>query len=239
MVAFDVNLSTGRWPFRPHLHQTMDLLVPHLARFGITGGLVRSSQAPFSSDLLHENHELAKACQPYDSFRALPVINPGYGFWRDIQTQAVLLLPSFQNYSLLDGRTLDMARAMAKNGHVFVISLREEDERSQHPLCQIKPPTADIQAFAEAVPETPVIVLNALAGECGRWSAANVYFDIAFYEPFRITESLQAAPKGRVLFGSHAPFFVASAALSKLQAGLPAVDAQAIARDNALAILHP
>ncbi|MGI5923776.1 MAG: hypothetical protein ACOX9E_07505 [Lentisphaeria bacterium] len=238
MVAFDVNLSTGRWPFRPYRLQTLDLLVPHLAQYGITGGLVRSSQAAFSSDLLYENRELAEACRPYDGFRALPVVHPGYGFWRDIQTQAVLLLPSFQNYSLLDGRTLDMARAMAKNGHLFVIALREEDERSQHPRCQVKAPTADIQAFAEAVPQTPVIVLNALAKECGSWSAANVYFDIAFYEPFTITESLLAAPKGRVLFGSHAPFFVAGAALSKLQAGLPKANAQAIARDNALAILH-
>ena len=238
MVVFDVNLSTGRWPFRPHRQQTMDLLVPHLAQYGITGGLIRSSQAAFSSDLLHENQELVQACRPYDSFRALPVVHPGYGFWRDIQAQAVLLLPSFQNYSLLDGRTLDVARAMAKNGHLFVISLREEDERSQHPLCQVKAPTADIQGFAEAVPQTPVIVLNAYFGECGSWSAANVYFDIAFYEPFNITESLLAAPKGRVLFGSHAPFLVASAALSKLQDGLPEADAQAIARDNAQAILR-
>jgi predicted TIM-barrel fold metal-dependent hydrolase len=238
MVAFDVNLSTGRWPFRPYRLQTMGLLVPHLAQYGIIGGLVRSSQAAFSSDLLHENYELAEACQPYDGFRALPVVHPDYGFWRDIQAQAVLLLPFFQNYSLLDGKTLDMARAMAKKGHVFVISLREEDERAQHPLCQVKAPTADIQAFAEAVPETPVIVLNAYFGECCNWSAGNVYFDIAFYEPFNITESLLAAPKGRVLFGSHAPFFVASAALSKLQDGMPEADAQAIARDNALAILR-
>jgi len=217
----------------------MDLLVPHLAQYGITGGLVRSSQAAFSSDLLHENQELAQACRPHDGFRALPVVHPGYGFWRDIQTQAVLLLPSFQNYSLLDGRTLDMARTMAKNGHVFVISLREEDERALHPLCQVKPPsTADIQAFAEAIPQTPVIVLNAYFGECGRWSAGNIYFDIAFYEPFNITEALLAAPKGHVLFGSHAPFFVASAAFSKLQDGMPEEDAQAIARDNALAILR-
>ncbi|HPY90971.1 MAG TPA: hypothetical protein PLE92_10445 [Lentisphaeria bacterium] len=57
-------------------------------------------------------------------------------------------------------------------------------------------------------------------------------------EPINITEALLAAPKGHVLFGSHAPFFVASAALSKLQDGMPEEDAQAIARDNALAILR-
>ncbi|MBR4673276.1 MAG: hypothetical protein IKP00_02330 [Victivallales bacterium] len=236
VAAFDVNLSTGRWPFRPYRYQTMERMVPHLALYGIKGGLVRSCQAAFSSDLLAENEELEQACKSFAGFAPLPVVNPAYGFWRDMQSHALLLLPSFQNYSLLDGRTVDMARALAAKGHCFVISLREEDERAQHPLCQVKAPTADIQGFAEAVPNTPVVVLNCYAGENKRWSAPNVYFDIAFFEPFDITAALRDAPKGRVLFGSHAPFFTVSAALSKLEDGLTQEEAQAIASDNAKAL---
>jgi len=108
VAAFDVNLSTGRWPFRSYRYQTMERMVPHLALYGIKGGLVRSCQAAFSSDLLAENEELEQACKSFAGFAPLPVVNPAYGFWRDMQSHALLLLPSFQNYSLLDGRTVDM-----------------------------------------------------------------------------------------------------------------------------------
>lgn len=234
--VFDVNLSIGRWPFRPYKYDTMAKLVPYLASFGITGGLVRSNETVFTTDIYTDNETLKRACAEYARFQALPVVNPVYPAWRDEEASAVLLLPSYQNYSLLDGRTIDMARALASKGKRFVISMREMDERAQHPLCQVKAPTAEILGFAEALSGTPVILLNCYMGEIPKLSAPNLYYDLAFYEPFNVTDALRALPKGRMLFGSHAPFFTVSAELSKLEDGLSQEEIQAIVMDNAKAI---
>ena len=234
--VFDVNLSIGRWPFRPYKYDTMDKLVPYLAQFGITGGLVRSNETAFSTDIYTDNEALKAACAAYARFKALPVVNPAYPLWRDEESSAVLLMPSYQNYSLLDGATIDMARALAAKGKRLVVSLREMDERAQHPLCQVKAPTAEIPGFAEALPGTPIILLNGYMGEIPKFTATNLYYDLAFYEPFDLTAAFRALPKGRMLFGSHAPFFTASAELSKLEDGLTPEEVQEIALGNATAI---
>ena len=48
MKIFDVNLSTGKWPFRRLPLEKLADLDAALADAGITGGLVRSLDAPFS-----------------------------------------------------------------------------------------------------------------------------------------------------------------------------------------------
>ena len=64
MVIYDVNLSVGRWPFTPLPQEGMADLVRHLAKYGITGGLVRSNEAAFSANPYYENEMLFRSVQP-------------------------------------------------------------------------------------------------------------------------------------------------------------------------------
>ena len=219
MVIFDVNLSLGRWPFRPSDKENREPLAAYLARQGISGGLVRSAEAALSRVPDLENERLLQRCQGWDGFLPLPVVNPAWRFWQNLaDLPAAALYPGFQHYSLADEASIKMGRGLAEKGIVPVIVMREEDERAQHPLCKIPPvPVAELDAFAQALGDAPVLVLNAYSGEILRATAANLYFDFAFAEScFSLVPLARKHGAARLLYGSHSPFFCASAATSKL-----------------------
>ena len=222
MVKFDVNLSTGRWPFRPLPGETMPELAAHLRRYGIAGGLLRAAEGAFSSDPESENGLLLKRCGSYPGFIPLLIAHPFYKYWRKWeQVPAAVLYPGFHRYSPESSEALDMAHFLAEKGtHTAVIAVREEDERAQNPLCRIPPvPVDSLNAFASAVPEMTVIALNCYHSEAKALTASNLYCDTAFIEGFPALAPVEEmVQKGKVLFGSHAPFFCVSAALSKITA---------------------
>ena len=240
MVIFDVNLSLGRWPFRPSDKENRAPLAAYLAKHGISGGLVRSAEAALSRVPDLENERLRQRCQGWNGFFPLPIVNPAWKFWQDLDDlPAAALYPGFQNYGLADTATIEMGRSLAKKGIVPVIVMREEDERAQHPLCRIPPvPTAELDAFAQALGGAPVLVLNAYSGEILRATAANLYFDFAFAEScFSLVPLARKHGAARLLYGSHSPFFCASAATSKL-ADLDDEGKTAVASQNAHRILR-
>lgn len=222
MVKFDVNLSVGRWPFRPLPNETIAQLVPYLKSFGITGGLVRSAEGAFSSDPEAENQQLVERCRNLKGFIPLPVANPFYGYWKTWRNvPAAVLYPKFHNFSLLAQETLTMARRLATQGtRILAVVVREEDERAHHPLCQIPAVSAkELETFAWSLSEMMVIALNTYIWEPLPWNAPNLYNDTAFVEACPALGPLEERIQtGRVLFGSHAPFFCTSAGISKVAA---------------------
>ena len=222
MVKFDVNLSTGRWPFRPLPGETMPELAAHLRKYGIEGGLLRAAEGAFSSDPESENGLLLKRCGSYPGFIPLLIAHPFYKYWRNwSHVPAAVLYPGFHRFSLEQPETLDMAHTLAAQGtKTLAIVVREEDERAQNPLCRIPAVSTDsLNAFASALPEITVIALNCYLSEAKTLTASNLYCDTAFIEGFPALAPVEEmVQKGKVLFGSHAPFFCVSAALSKITA---------------------
>ena len=239
MVIFDVNLSLGRWPFRPSRLETRDLLAPHLARRGVTGGLVRSAEAPLSRVPDLENERLLQRCQGWTGFLPLPIVHPAWKFWRDLDAPAAALYPGYQNYRLTDTDAIDMGRALVKRGILPVVVMREEDERVQHPFFPIPPvPLEDLDAFADAMQGAPVLALNAYSAEVLRATATNLHFDAAFAEScYPLVPLVQKHGASRILFGSHSPYFYTEAALSKL-ADLDEEAAALVASRNARRLLR-
>ena len=222
MVKFDVNLSVGRWPFRPLLHSEMGELVPYLARYGIEGGLLRSAEGAFSSDPEAENETLLNRCDGYKNFIPLLIANPFYKSFRQWKNvSAAVLYPGFQRFSLTDPETFEMGKTLAAQGtKIIAVVMREEDERAQHPLCKIPAVTVDsLELFARGLPEVSVIALNAYVSEALKFTAPNLYCDTACIEGFPALGPLEAKEKcGKLLFGTHAPFLCASAGISKVAA---------------------
>ncbi|MBO5822186.1 MAG: hypothetical protein J6R86_04155 [Lentisphaeria bacterium] len=219
MKIFDVNLSTGNWPFRVLPLEKLEDLQVKLEVSGISGGIVRSLEAPFSLNICEANEKLASACKDFPQFFIAPAVRPDFGLYREIDTKFAVLYPNYHQYSLLDEMCLEMVEFLLGKNIVPVIAVREEDERGQHPLCKVPPvPVAEVNELASKFPGKPFIVLNCYTGELAKLTAENIYADIAFADGFpalaRATEFF--APE-RMLFGTHAPFFCVNAAVSKLQ----------------------
>jgi len=227
-MIFDINLGVGVWPFRKlRFTGDPDALYAHLAKNGITGGVVRHYGAEFCADLDFVNEELAEAVRP--GFLPAFAVRPDYKQWKTLPAKVVALYPSFHSYSLTDPETLEMAHALAARGVALHIILREEDERSHHLRCRIPPvPAADIEAFADAVPEAKIVLVNSIAKH------ANLYGDMASFEPFDVRKALAGLPGDRLLFGSHTPIYTTLSAVRKLdRAELPAELLAAIHTGNA------
>ncbi|MBQ6473720.1 MAG: hypothetical protein IJJ33_17170 [Victivallales bacterium] len=239
MVSVDVNLSLGRWPFRPSPLEGREALAEYLRRHGVIGGLVRSSEAPFSRVPDLENERLLARCRGWKGFLPLPVVHPDWAYWKALQgVSAAALYPSFQGYGLAEGGAVDMGRGLVRHGILPVVVMREEDERAQHPLCRVpRIPLDALETFAEALAPSPVLVLNAYLGEILACHAGNLHFDLGFAEGFPTLPLLrEKVAAERLLLGSHAPHFCVSSAIAKLEKASSA-EIAAISFGNAARLL--
>ena len=108
-------------------------------------------------------------------------------------------------------------------------------------MCKVPPvDLGEINELAGTFPEKPFIVLNAYSGELQKLTAENIYADIAFADGFpALRKAVEFFPACRMLFGSHAPFFCAGSAVSKLSYGkLSANDVENISYKNMERILY-
>ena len=217
MKIFDVNLSTGRWPFRRLPQENLADLDAAVAKAGISGGLVRSLDAPFSLNINEENERLLEVCRPFTHLISVPAVRPDFGLWRQITGDFAVLHPNYHSYSLLADETLEMVETLLNRKIIPLIVIREEDERGQHPLCKVPPVPADeINQLAAKFSDKPFIVLNAIF-EYMNLTEPNIYLDFSFFESFpALKNPVEKLGCKRILFGSHAPFFCISAAKSKL-----------------------
>lgn len=237
----DVNLSVGRWPFRRLPLEEASALDPALGKAGISGGLVRSLEAPFALNVYEANEALQEACRPFPKLTPLPAVRPDFGLWREVSGPAAVLHPNYHQFSLLSPEALEMVAMLIARKIVPVIVIREEDERGQHPLCKVPPvPAAEINALAGKFPDSPFIALNAYAGEFKVFTAPNLYADIAFAETFpALAFVVDVFGTERLLFGSHAPFFCIHSEISKLEYGkLTEAQVSAVAFKNYERIFH-
>ena len=217
-MIFDINTAVDVWPFRKlRFANDPDALYAHLAKNGITGGVTRHYGAPFCADLDFINDELARSVRP--GFLPSFAVRPDYRHqWKTIEAKVAALYPSFHSYRLTDPEAIEMAHALASRGTVLHIIMREEDERSHHLRCRIPPvPAADIEAFADAVPEAKIVLVNAISELPVIAKHANLYGDMASYEPFDLRKAVSDLPIDRLLFGSHTPLYVTLAALRQLE----------------------
>ncbi|MBE6364783.1 MAG: hypothetical protein E7053_03400 [Lentisphaerae bacterium] len=215
---FDVNISCGRWPFRRLPDSELPELVKVLKKFGITGGIVRSLEAPFSMNINEENDILLERCAGMENFIPALAVRPEFGLWRKFSGKVAALYPSYHQYKLTSPEALEMISGLLDKNVVPLIVLREEDERGQHPLCKVAAvPAKEINELAEMFPDKPFIAVNLYAYEYAQLTAKNIYADIAFAETFpAIAEPVALLGSQNLVFGSHSPFFCTGAAVSKL-----------------------
>lgn len=246
----DCNISIGQWPFRFHQGQETSSIPAQCSRLrdkGLTRGWAGSFEGIFYRDVAMANDILHDRCVEYASRLLLPVytINPTLPSWeRDLSRCTIIddfrvirLHPNYHGYTLDDARFLRLLEAATTAKFLIQIVAQMEDERTQHPLMQVKPVNLKpLPAVLKKVPDARVMVLNAnRAMSMTALQGCPVWLDIAMLEGVGGVENLlRDWPLDRLVFGSHAPLFYWEAAKLKLQeSDLSEKQLAAITHENA------
>lgn len=250
----DVNVHLSRWPFRRLPDDETAALVRRLREAGITQAWAGCFDALLHRNLSAVNRRTAEDCRQHGDGLLVPIgsLNPQLPDWRedlrrcaeDHQMPGVRLYPNYHGYALDAPEFAEVLDLAAARGLFVQVALKMEDERTHHPL--IKLPAVDPQPLEQLVaarPQLRLVVLNGLSVLRGEAltrlaQAGNVWFDLAMLEGVGGVEKLLAAlPYERLLFGSHAPFFVLQSAVLKLrESELAEPIRRAVTRANAEAI---
>jgi predicted TIM-barrel fold metal-dependent hydrolase len=251
----DVNVSLFRYPTRRVPHDDTGELVRFLKKKGVTQAWAGSFEGVLHRDLGGVNQRLAVECREHGDGLLLPfgTVDPLSPDWEEElrrchevhHMRGVRLFPNYHGYEL-DLLQFDTLIDQAATRNLIVqIAVRLEDPRTQHRLLGV--PDVDLQKLKAVVtrhPTAKVVVLNALMSVAvdlpsALVEAGRVYFELAALEGVAgVTRLLASVPADRLLFGSHAPFFVWDAADLKLpEAALPRPVIEQIRAGNATKLL--
>ena len=228
----DVNVTLGNWVVRRSWADSTATLIARLRRHGVSSAWAGTVEGVLHTDIAGANARLAAACA---GTMLLPfgTVNPLAPDWEeDVRRCAevhgmpgIRVFPGYHSYKLEDEIFARLLAAATKSGLLVQIALSIEDDRAQNPV--LTAPFVNVAAIPELITGTPgarVMLLNATsrvfsgAPLVSRLAQAGVFLEIATLEGVAGIENLLGrAPKARLCFGSHSPYFVFEAALLKLQ----------------------
>lgn len=254
-MTIDVNVSLFRWPARRWPLDDTRTLVQHLRDHRVTQAWAGSFEGLLHRDLAGVNQRLADECRRHGEGLLIPfgTIDPRLPEWEEDlrrchevhQMPGIRLFPNYHGYGLDDPEFEKLIRLASERKRIVQIAVRMEDPRTQHRLLSV--PDVDLQRLTPVVARHPavrILLLNALMSSSGDQQselaqAGQVYFEIATLEGVGgITRLLKSVSEGRILFGSHAPFFVWHSADLKLkESPLPQPLIQRIRATNAAELM--
>lgn len=231
-ARIDTNVTLFAWPGRRLPHDELPSMLGMLERHGITQAWVGTFEGILQRDLRAVNARLADACRGSGG-RCLGFgsINPTLPDWEEDlrrchevhRMPGVRINPNYHGYGLDDPRCRRLLALAAERGLLVQLGCLIEDTRTQNPLLRV--PDVDLAPLPEvlkAVPRVRVLLLNA-----GKFVDAAVFRPLALMPQVTVeiarVEGVGGVGRlarrlepGRVVFGSHAPFFIYESAVIKL-----------------------
>jgi len=249
-MIIDLNAFIGNWPSHPVMGG-LEAVRDSLRAYGVERIFVSPLEAAWCRNPHLFNRELYQAVEVFDDVWPMPVLDPTMATWREELDRAVQqskvrlvrLLPAYSPYKLSEAGVLLEALALAPLG--VLVQTRLEDPRRQHPLAQVPDvPATEVADVAERYPELTVIIGGPRAREIltlkdRLLGLPNLYADVSQAEGIELMRVM--AEEGlteKLVFGSHAPFFIPHAALSRVVMDLDDETAAAILAGNAARILN-
>ena len=247
----DVNVHLSRWPFRRLPDDDPAALAARLRRNGVKQAWAGSFDGLLHKDIGAVNARLAEECGKHGQGLLVPFgsINPKLPDWQEdlrrchesYRMPGIRLHPNYHGYTLADPVFAALMQLAAKRRLLVQIAVQMEDDRMQHPLMRVPP--VDLAPLGD-MPGVRAVLLNALRSASAPVpaklaAAEGIYFDIASLDGIGGVERLakQVSAK-RVLFGSHAPFYILeSAALKMKESALAPAEAARITEANARELL--
>ena len=233
----DTHVWLSQWPTRRTAPDSPAQLVAKLRQHGVTSAWTGSFDGALHTDLAGVNARLAEACAREGGGVLLPfgTVNPALPDWEEDvrrcaevhRMRGLRVFPNYHGYTLDDPRFARLLDLAAQRGLLVQVSVAIEDSRAQDPVFTV--PAVDATSLPETlarVPAARVMLLNGFmrsgAGSpaiVNRLAATGrVWHEIAALEGVAAIEKLLlAAPRARLAFGSHTPWFYFESALLKLQ----------------------
>lgn len=248
-MVIDVNAYTGHWPTQP-VEGDVESVMASLKAAGVDLVCLSPLGAAWGTNPHQYNEEVYEAARSFEEARPVPVLDPTIATWRQELKRAadhpkvrmIRLLPAYSPYELADAE--DLLCEAEESDLVVAIQTRLDDPRRQHALAQVPDiPAGAIADVAEQRPDLTVIIGGARMGEIRGLGARllglpNLYADTSQADGLDgmkvlIGEGLV----GKLLFGSHAPLFIAWSAMARVVTDISEEDAAAILGGNAEAVL--
>jgi len=231
----DHNALVGPYPFRRLPDPTPERLLADMARLGIARAWVGHVPSIFYRDVTAGNDELFHLLAPHRKRLApVPAVNPAYPGWeREIERAraegcpGVRAYPSHYGFDASGPVMAALTAACAGAGLELLLTVRLEDARQRH-LLDVAPQLigADVRSTVRSHPDVKVLVTNADAGliaevHFGSTSeeAARIHWDIAWLwgpPDDQLAPLYKVVGRERFVFGTHFPFRLPEAALTKL-----------------------
>ncbi|MSU48419.1 MAG: metal-dependent hydrolase [Opitutus sp.] len=244
-AIIDANVSLFRWPFRRLPLDEPAALLKKMAEFGVGTAWAGSFEALLHRDIAGVNARLAGECARSGG-RLVPfgTVNLSLPDWEEDlrrchevhRMPGIRIFPNYHGYTLADAAAARLLRGAAERKMVVQLAVAMEDVRTQHPLVRVS--DVDLRPLSDALEQAGnprVMLLNAgravPAATLKTLAARGVRFDISRVEGVGgVGAFLRSVPAGRVLFGTHAPFF-------SYEAGLIKVHESELAADEAARLL--
>jgi len=237
----DTNVHLFDWPFRSLKYRGTAELIAKLRKHRVTEAWAGSFEAVLHKNLDATNARLAEECRSRGDGLLLPFgsVNPVWPDWEEdlrrcheeYKMSGLRLYPNYHNYRLDRPEVLQLVGRATERRLIVQIAVEMEDERVHHPVINTPPvDAAPLVDILKQVPTARIQLLNGLtalsrAKASGLVQETHVVFDIANLEGTGAVGRLidgkhwsirSQVSVGRLLFGSHAPFFPSEAAVLRL-----------------------
>jgi predicted TIM-barrel fold metal-dependent hydrolase len=251
----DTNVTLGQWPFRRLRGDDTSDLVKILRHHGVQQAWAGTFDGVLHRDIAAANIRLVEECHKHGHGILVPFgsVNITLPAWEDDlhrcveqhKMRGIRIHPNYHNYKL-DHPDFPRFLALCEQHNLILqLAVSIEDERTQHPLMQVKDvDTAPLAHLLKQHPTLRVEILNTFRATGGKnlqplLESKNVYFEISTREGAAgIATLAEKLPIDRILFGSHAPFFYFESAVLKLkESGLSEDHLHMIRTENAKRLL--
>lgn len=254
-MIVDLCAHAGPWPHRP-IGLDEEQLARLLEPWGISRIYAGRLEAlwfenPHDANRLDENGQAGRQKRGASAaVSSVPVLDPTVTTWPEeldrLASQdrlaIVRLYPSYGSYRLNEAdRFLD---ALARRQAIAQIIVRMEDPRRQHPLAQVPDvPVASIVEAATRHPELRILLSGAGTQDLRTHAShlpakQNLWADTSQADGNGAVAGLiKTSWRDRLVFGSHAPLFIAYSALARVLLDLDDGDFERIVRTNAERLL--
>lgn len=246
-MLIDANAWVGRWPFQQGADGPLDALVRTLERLEFSAACVANLDAVLQPDPMPAEQELSRqirSARP-TSLKLIhtPLIDHSKSGWKadvhharcELGARIIRVAPTYRPGGFHPERLADFALHAANQDMTTAVVLRIEDERTQSPLLNVRPPSPEqVCRFVELAAGIPLLILNAYASEVqflvSRVSAEHVLFDLAMMDGAKSLPIIaDRTNRCKIVLGTGSPLLHAPSAKRKLEtADLPKDAVQAI-----------
>lgn len=263
----DTNVNLLEFPFRKLKYGATGALVEKLQKHKIKQAWAGSFEALLHKNIDGVNSRLTEECKNHGTGMLLPfgTVNLAWPDWEEdvrrchevYRMPGIRIYPTYQSFDLDHPEFVEFLRIISRRKLILQIVGDMEDARTIHPIVMVRNMNVDVLVDAlKKVPDARVQVLYWNHKAEGKRLARLISETTVFFDTSRIESTGGVGrlidgkpwpgfgvetplPQGRLLFGSHAPYFPLEANLLKLfESPLTLEQMRAIMGDNAQTFLN-